>query len=547
MFGTRLCHALARDAGIDLVIAGRDLGRAEDLARDLQARDLQAQALQIDRNDPDLAGTLRAEKPFVVIDAAGPFQPDAGKGYPVARAALAAGAHYLDLSDDAAFTAGISVLDAEAQAAGLACLSGVSSVPALSAAAVQVLARGLADIHMIDTVILPGNRAPRGLSVIAAILAQAGQPVPLWRGGAVGPRPGWGDLTRIDIGQGKRWASVIGAPDLRLFPTHFAARSVRFRAGLELSVMHLGLWALSLPVRAGLVRFITPLARPLRWVADRLRPFGTDRGGMRVRVAGITEEGKAESRDWVLLAEAGDGPEVPAIPARVMVAALRAGKVSPGARACLDLDLPAAETAMADHRIRTQQSAAPFPMLFSAIPEVDRLPEPLQDLHRVIDLRRWSGLARIDRGASVLSRLAGAMMRFPPAGQDVPVSVVMERRGAGEVWTRRFGTHGFRSRLTPPRRGPGLIERFGVLSFRIALRVKAGQLHYPVAQGWCLGIPLPRWALPVSRTVEAMDDQGRATFDVALSHRLTGLIVRYRGWLVASGASQAEGPADDAA
>ncbi len=523
VFGTRLCVALAREPGLDLVIAGRDLARAELLATRIGAR-----ALRLDRGDP--AAILLAQTPFAVIDAAGPFQGDAGR-YTVARAALAAGAHYLDLSDDAVFTAGIAALDDRAKVRGLVCLSGVSSVPALSAAAVRVLSEGMADIHLIDTVILPGNRAPRGLSVIAAILAQAGRPVPLWRGGAVRAERGWGRPTRLDIGFGRRWAGVIGAPDLVLFPDAFRARSVVFRAGLELSVMHLGLWALSLPVRAGLARSLVPLARPLRWLAERLKPFGTDQGGMRVRVAGITAQGRAERRDWVLEAQAGDGPEVPAIPGRVLIAALRAGHPAPGARACMELDLAAAEAVMAEHRIVTRREAAGFPLLFDGAVDMSALPAALIDLHRVIDLRRWSGVATIDRGAGLLSRLAGALMRFPPAGQNVPVTVTMERQGETELWTRVFGVRRFRSRLSRPRRGPGLIERFGVLSFRIALKVEGGRLLYPVVQGWCLGLPLPRWALPVSRTAEAVDAGGRATFDVELSHPLTGPIIRYRGWL----------------
>ncbi len=527
VFGSRLCMALAGESGVDLVVAGRDLARAEELAARIGAR-----AMRLGRGDPGLARLLLADAPFVVIDAAGPFQPDADKGYPVARAALTAGAHYLDLSDDAGFTAGISALDDEAQGRGLVCLSGVSSVPALSAAAVRGLSDGMADIHLIDTVILPGNRAPRGLSVIAAILAQAGRPVPVWQGGQTVTEPGWGWPARIDIGFGRRRASVIGAPDAMLFPKAFAARSVRFRAGLELSVMHLGLWALSLPVRVGLLRSLVPLARPLRWVADRLKPFGTDRGGMRVRVAGITDGGRAECRNWVLEAGAGDGPEVPAIPARALVAALRAGTVAPGARACLtELDLAEAEALMARHRITVRREAARFPLLFDAAVEMGMLPAELQDLHRVIDVRRWSGRASIDRGEGVLSRLAGRFTRFPPAGRDVPVTVTMERQGETELWTRAFGPRRFRSRLSRPRRGTGLIERFGVLAFRIALRAEGGRLHYPVVQGWWFGVPLPRWALPVSRTAEAVDEKGRVTFDVELSHPLTGLIVLYRGWL----------------
>lgn len=524
VFGTRLCRALARQSGIEVVVAGRDLGRVTALAGAIGGR-----ALALNREDP--AAVLLAESPFIVIDAAGPFQPDAGGAYPVARAALAAGAHYLDLSDDAGFTAGIVALDAEARSAGLVCLSGASSVPALSAAAVRSLSKGMADINLIETIILPGNRAPRGLSVIAAILAQAGRPVPVWRGGRVTPAPGWGWPSRLDLGFGRRWASIIGAPDLTLFPTAFNARSVMFRAGLELSVTHLGLWALSLPVRSGLVRTLVPLARPLRWMADWLTPFGTDRGGMRVRVAGITTEGRAECRDWLLEAEAGDGPEVPAIPARALVAALRAGKVAPGARPWLELDLTAAEALMAEHAIRTRREVTSFPLLFAGAVDLTDLPSILQDLHTVIDLRRWSGLAQIDRGTTLLSRLVGLLMRFPAAGRDVPVTVTLERQGDTEVWTRAFGPRRFRSRLSHPRHGPGLVERFGALSFRIALRAETGALHFSIVQGWCLGVPLPRLLLPVSQTVEAVDDQGRATFDVGLSHRLTGLIVRYRGWL----------------
>jgi hypothetical protein len=528
VFGTRLCVALSREPGVDLVIAGRDLAKAQALASRIGAR-----ALRLDRGDPGLAERLQAEAPWLVVDAAGPFQPDAGKGYPVVRAALAAGAHYLDLSDDADFTAGIAALDAEAKSRGLVCLSGVSSVPALSAAAVRVLSDGMADIHLIDTVILPGNRAPRGLSVIAAILAQAGKPVPVWRGGALRPEPGWGWPMRINLGFGRRWASVIGAPDLVLMPQAFKARSVVFRAGLELTVMHLGLWAMSLPVRARLVQSLVPLARPLLWAANLLRPFGTDLGGMRVRVMGVTSDGRAECRDWVLEAEAADGPEVPAIPARAMVAALREGKVDPGARACLELDLAMAKALMARHRIRTRRETSAFPLLFDVV-DLAALPAPLQDLHRVIDLRHWTGRSSVDRCRGLLSRLAARLMRFPPAAKDVAVTVTMERRGASEIWTRTFGPYQFRSHLRRPRTGSGLIERFGALSFRIALRVEVGKLHYPVVQGWCLGMPIPRRILPVSRTVEAVDDQGRATFDVELSHPWTGLIVRYRGWLVAS-------------
>ncbi len=61
-----------------------------------------------------------------------------------------------------------------------------------------------------------------------------------------------------------RWAGLIGAPDLVLFPEHFQARSVTFRAGLDLKLLHGGLAFLSLPVRAGLIRSLSPLSPALK-------------------------------------------------------------------------------------------------------------------------------------------------------------------------------------------------------------------------------------------------------------------------------------------
>ena len=525
VFGGRLCHNLCADW--EVVVAGRSLA----LARAFCAGTSGIPAM-LDRDDPGFGAALAALRPFAVVDAAGPFQGYGDHG--VARAALAAGAHYLDLSDDAGFTSGIGGLDAMAKAVGLAALSGVSSVPALSSAVVQTLRAGIADIHLIDSAILPGNRAPRGLSVIRAILVQVGRPVIQWRGGRVDPQPGWSGLRRIADGPLKgRSAAIIGAPDLALFPEWFAARSVVFRAGLELPVMQAGLWLLGWLVRLRLVRSLTPLARPLQFAANLLHRFGSDQGGMTVTVAGTTEDGRAIRRDWVLLAKGGDGPQVPAIPARVMLIRLAAEQVAPGARACLaEFPLADAVAAMDGLAITTQRCESPFPLIFAEAMAADfaRLPPALCDLHSVIDLRHFRGEARIDRGRGLLARIVARIMGFPPAAENVPVQVTMERRGDSERWTRDFGERRFHSTLSL---GPkGLRERFGALDFDIGLRLQDGALHYPVTAGRLFGLlPMPRWLLPVSETIEAVDPHGRATFDVALSHPLCGQIIRYRGWL----------------
>ena len=61
----------------------------------------------------------------------------------VPRACIAAGIHYLDLADARDFVGRIGALDAAARAAGVAIISGASSLPALSGAVARRLAAGM--------------------------------------------------------------------------------------------------------------------------------------------------------------------------------------------------------------------------------------------------------------------------------------------------------------------------------------------------------------------------------------------------------------------
>lgn len=518
VFGSRLVARLRSDPRLDVRTAGRGTGND----------------IRLDRTAPDLAAHLAQAAPQIVIDAAGPFQGGADP-YAVARAAIDQGAHYLDLSDDAAFTAGITTLDDAARAAGVTVMSGVSTVPGISSAAVEAMIDGFDDIHLIDSALVPGNQAPRGLAVMQSILAQAGRPTKFWQAGRAQSLRAWGDLRRIDIaGLGKRWVSTIGAPDIALFPARYRARSVRFGAGLELSIMHLGLWAMALPVRWGLVPTLRPLARPIRTVAGLFERLGSDRGGMRTRVIGTGATG-AEIRDWVIYADRGDGPIIPALPGQVMVGKILSCSVAPGATPCVgaftlaDLAAVSGDLAVTTRRVDTPLT----PVFQSALgPSFDNLPPTVQDLHRVLAHRRWSGTGRVDRGRGPLVALVCALMRFPRATPETPVTVTMERRGETETWVRSFGSSRFRSHLraagTP---GDGVVtERFGALTFRIGLKVVDGALTYPVLSGRCGPIPIPKILLPRSETVEAGDGDAM-TFDVAVSLPIIGRIVRYRGRL----------------
>ncbi|MGQ0566079.1 MAG: DUF4166 domain-containing protein [Gemmobacter sp.] len=517
VFGSRLVALLRRD-GHDVIACSRGGGDG---------------GLTIDRAG-DL-GPLWAMGPQAVVDAAGPFHAYGDDPYRLARACIGRGVHYLDLADNAGFCAGIGALDVQARAACVVALSGVSSVPCLSSAVVAALVGGMDEIDTISAAILPGNRAPRGRAVVDSILHQAGRPFAMVVDGRAEQVRGWSSPDWVQLAPGmRRQGWRIEVPDQRVFPAAFGARTVDFRAGLELAAMNRGLAVLSwLRAWAG---FGLPgwLVAAMLGAARLLGPFGTDTGGMAVTVTGRVG-GAWVRRDWRLVVRRGEGPFVPAVAARATLRDLSA--VAPGAGpAVMVLTLAAVEAAMSDLAATVERSEGPVVPLMRRVlgPDFDALAQGVRATHDHAGPRRWSGRASVERGRGWLARAIALAFRFPQATGDVAVTVLKTPDDRGEVWERRFGDRVFRSRLQD---GPqGLTERFGPLAFLLALRVGEGALHWPVRRGWCLGVPLPRWLLPVSVAREE-EVEGRFRFDVALHAPLgAGLIVRYRGWLTAEDA-----------
>jgi hypothetical protein len=331
VFGSRLAERALLEPGVHLTLAGRNISKLETLRTRLGA-DCAVVSLDRDGIKPDqLSGY------DLVIDAAGPFQQSSTA---VIEAAITAGADYLDLADGREFVTNIGRFDATARQAGVSILSGASSVPALSHAVIDAVAAGWRSIDTIKVGIFPGNRAPRGLAVIEAILSYAGKPVRVFSDSAWQQQPAWGLTHRWAIeGVGTRWASVCDTPDQDLLVERYAPRrSAEFYAGLELGVMHLGLAALSLPVRWRLLRSLKPLARPLQHIADWLLPFGSDVGSMQVVVCGNNREQQPVEAKWTLRASGNCGPYVPTLAALALIRMMRDGhKQAPGARNCAGL------------------------------------------------------------------------------------------------------------------------------------------------------------------------------------------------------------------
>ena len=528
VFGSRLARGLGNTVDADVLIAGRTLAKAEATARDVKARG----AVVLDRNTAT-AADIRALSVDLAIDAAGPFQ---GADMSFARACIAAGVDYLDLADGRDFVAAFPELDNAARAAGVRAITGASSTPAITHAALDELTRGWTRIDTISAGISPGNRAPRGRSVVEAILSWTGSPVRVFENGAWRTRPGWSGTHKRRIGTlGKRRFALAETPDLDLLPRRYAPRmDAVFTAGLELGPLHRGLAALGWLKAIGFAQTYAPAAGTLHWLSSLLRPFGSDRGGMYVEALGRDKDGVPVQAVWTLVSPPVVGPFTPTLPALALVRRLLAGDaVTPGARACVGI------VSLADLRgdferigletgIVRETMTGPFELALGAA--FERLPVAVKAAHRRGPVSCFEGKARVE-GANALTWLPARLFGFPRRADAAPVRVTKRLLGHGrEVWEREIGGARFRSEIVHA--APGRVtERFGPFTFTLALEATPDQLIMSIV-GWRMGwLPLPAFLAPRSVAREGASANGAFTFDVPIAAPLLGRLTRYKGEL----------------
>jgi saccharopine dehydrogenase-like NADP-dependent oxidoreductase len=530
VFGSRLAEGLLRH-GFGVVVAGRSRARAEGVAGRLRA-DFPGESVEVAILDTATLTPeqLRATGATIVADMAGPFQ---GAEPTTARAAIAAGLHYVDLADGRDFVAVFPALDEAARAAGVVALTGCSSTPALSNAVLDRLTEGWREVVSVEAAISPGARAPKGLSVMQAILSWMGRPVMVFDNGVWTMRRGWSGLYGRDFGKaGVRRVSLCETPDLDLFPSRFEPReSALFLAGMEPWPLHLEGWLLGRLV--GWFRFDpVPLARTLLVMASLQSRTGSDRGAMRVQALGVDGQGRTARAVWRLVAEPGEGPVTPSLPALAAIRAIAAGTVAPVARACVGvLPLEAITDEMAPHGLATEamMERGLYPRAIG--PAFDALPEPIRALHETPGRSLWRGRAMTEGASGPLAALAAWVIGFPKGQADCEAEVAIDADGERSIWRRRIGGHSFASRLSHPREGGRVSERFGPLSMDLRLTPEGERLVYRV-DGWRAGpIPLPRFLCPATDAFEEVDAEGRFVFDVTITAPLLGRLVRYRGWL----------------
>jgi hypothetical protein len=334
-FGGYVARMLADDPAITLILASRSERRAHLAASALIAAN-PPEAASIDvRVDP--AAAIASARPNVVIHTVGPFQD---QDYRVAEAAIATGAHYFDLADARDFVAGIGRLDAKAKSAGVAVIAGASSVPCLTAAFIDHYRPCFSSLSSVDYGISAAQATNRGLGTASAILSYVGKPFSRLEAGRSHRVFGWQGLTAVRYPElGLRLFGDCDIPDLSLFPERYPGlQRLRFVAGHEIKLLHLGTWLLSWAVRLRLVRSLEPHADTLLRASFLFDPVGSNRSGFHIRLEGTGHDGGSMRVEGFMVARQGHGPHIPCLPAVLLAKRIAAGNLpAAGARPCLDL------------------------------------------------------------------------------------------------------------------------------------------------------------------------------------------------------------------
>ena len=195
-YGAYVVAALAASDEVGVVvICGRDGARAERLAGSLAAT---TEVLQLDVSDGLGLGAAVADCD-VVVNAAGPAYSVSA---PVLSAAIAAGADYVDLCDDARALLQLLELDGDARAGATSAVLGCGCSPGVTNLACKVAAETLDQVESIDVMLAGGEGRPvAGPANVLHLLDLVHGSVPVVRDGRLSELPGFTELAEHDFGE----------------------------------------------------------------------------------------------------------------------------------------------------------------------------------------------------------------------------------------------------------------------------------------------------------------------------------------------------------
>jgi hypothetical protein len=159
-------------------------------------------------------------------------------------------------------------------------------------------------------------------------------------------------------------------------------------------------------------------------------------------------------------------------------------------------------------------------------PHFDRLPQALRRFHDTNGASA-TGILHVRHGARRSARAVARMLRLPPKGDRIPVTLRVTSEGDGrEAWYRAFGSHELRT-IQWAEHGR-LLERAGAVTFAFDVAADEHGLRFRSVGLTCLGIAVPRrLALEVDADVRGFDTHWNVT--VVVRAPRVGVITSYEG------------------
>ena len=403
-------------------------------------------------------------------------------------------------------------------------------MPAISSMAIDHLGLEFSEIHEINYGASPGNQTDRGVSTVQAILSYVGKPFSALREGKNVIIYGWQDLHREHYPQiGKRWMGNCNVPDLDLFPMYYPhLKTHKFYGGLELSILHIGLWIFSWPSRWGLIKHPDRFAKVLRTISLWFYPLGTNKGGMHVIVKGLDHHGKELERRWYLMGMDGHGPYIPTIPSILITKALIGGALSKrGAMSCVGLfNRDAFMKEVSDLNIYAFESETLYKRYLGK--RYNILPKAVQELHDYKNEVLYVGSGDVERGKNPFCRFICWIMSLPPTGKGQKVSVHFKQEGGAEHWTRHFYDKRYYSKQWD--QNGRLYEKIGPKTFVFDIDATKDKLSLKLKNLYSFGIPVG-WIFKPRVIAEEKEIDGRFRFYIEAHLPFFGLLIKYDGWL----------------
>ena len=318
VFGSQVARELS-GRGVPITIAGRNRAKAESFARGLGP---DCRALAADLTDARSCRTA-LDGQAVAVNCAGPFNRLSAA---LLEAALAAGCHYADITDDRGYAAKVRGYGDRFRDRGRAAVYGCSSLPGISGAlarraygkltsfanhsrsgAVPVIERARVTLFI-------GNRNPKGRAALASLLAQLGRPIAAPQGTLRGFRDR--EVVSLPPPFHSRAVFNFESPDYDLLPAAVGARAVSVKVGFE---FRLGAYAFALLALLGFgygrrtASILSPPSHLLSW-------FGHSGGAV------MTELFAADGgSSWAAVSGFDDGQRMAALPCALAAHALATG------------------------------------------------------------------------------------------------------------------------------------------------------------------------------------------------------------------------------